>query len=150
MTLTLRVAVAQGEEVGVLVAVGGGGGNTVMLLVITSCVCGSGSSFDNDYAVCVPDDGTPCPITLLGSPDGDDWTASENSGASWNTILNLPGTAILDTTQAINENSTFYFDREMTKVARTTYTGLPIVDIKMAFSSNWNGIEQSLNTQIMA
>jgi hypothetical protein len=53
--------------------------------------------------------------------------------------LNLPGTAILDITQAIDENSTFYFDREMTKVARTTYTGLPIVDIRMAFSNNNRG-----------
>jgi len=101
--------------------------------------CGSGNSFDNDYAVCVPDDGTLCPITLLGSPGGDDWTASENSGAGWSTTLNLTGTNILDTNQPVNENSVLNVDREMTKVTKTTYTGLPIVDIRMAFSSNNRG-----------
>lgn len=103
--------------------------------------CGTGN-YDDDRAVCVPDaDASPCPLTMISSPATvGDWenTGGSTGGTVYPDSDPLPGSTVTDGSSG-TPASTLYYDRGNSYIPPTTYTGLPIVDIKMAFYADKRG-----------
>ena len=107
--------------------------------------CGTGN-YDDDRAVCVPNtayvNANSCPLTMISSPViVGEWT--NTSGSTGGTgypsgSLTLPGSTVTDGISG-TPASTLYYDRGNSYIPPTTYTGLPIVDIKMAFYADKRG-----------